>query len=60
MSDTESHVNGKNSVSLSVIGLKDLYPNEVEYNPFSPNLVDFLITSDIKDLVLLYIMVMNF
>lgn len=48
MSDTESHVNGKNAVSLSVVGLKDLYPKEDEYNPFSPNLVDFLITSDIK------------
>lgn len=48
MSDIESHVNGKNAVSLSVVGLKDLYPNEYEYNTFSPNLVDFLITSDIK------------
>ena len=48
MSDTESHVNGKNAVSLCVVGLKDLYPNEDEYNPFSPNLVDFLVTSDIK------------
>ena len=48
MSDTGSHVNGKNAVSLSVVGLKDLYPNEDEYNPFSPNLVDFLITSDIR------------
>lgn len=48
MSDTESHVNGKNAVSLSVVGLDDLYRDEDEYNPFSPNLVDFLITSDIK------------
>ena len=48
MNDTESHVNGKSSVSLSVVGLKDLYLNEDEYNPFSPNLVDFLITSDIR------------
>ena len=48
MSDTESHVNGKNAVSLSVVGLKDLYPKEDEYNPFSPNLVDFLITSDLS------------
>lgn len=48
MSDIESHVNGNNCVSLSVVGLDDIYPNEEEYNPFLPNLVDFLVTSDIK------------
>lgn len=48
MSDTESHVNGNNSVSLSIVGLNDLYPDEYEYDPFSPNLVDFLVTSDLR------------
>ncbi len=48
MGDIESHANGIDSVSLSVVGLDDLYPNEDEYNPFSPYLVDFLVTSNIK------------
>lgn len=48
MSDIESHVNGNNCVSLSVVGLDDIYPNEDEYNPFIPSHVDFLVTSDIK------------
>lgn len=48
MDDNESHVNGNNCVSLAIVGLTDIYPNEDEYNPFSPNLVDFLISSDIK------------
>lgn len=47
MNDIESHVNGNDSISLSVVGLKDLYPGEDEYNPYSPSMVDFLITSDI-------------
>lgn len=48
MSDIESHINGSDSVSLSVVGLDDLYPNEDEYNPHSSHLVDFRVTSDIK------------
>lgn len=48
MSDIDSHVNGNNCVSLSVVGLTDIYPNEDEYNPFSPNLVDFLVSSDVQ------------
>lgn len=48
MGDIDSHVNGNNCVSLSVVGLTDIYPNEDEYNPFSPNLVDFLVSSDIQ------------
>lgn len=48
MDDIDSHVNGVNAISLSVVGLTDLYPNEEEYCPFSPNLVDFLISSDVK------------
>lgn len=48
MKDNESHVNGSNSVSLSVVGLNDLYPNEDEYDPFSPYVVDFRISSNLK------------
>ena len=48
MDDSDSHANGKNSVSLSVVGLTDLYIGEPEYNPFSPYLVDFIISSDVK------------
>lgn len=48
MNDTESHVNGKDGVSLSVVGLADLYKDEEEYNPFMPNVVDFLIDNNIR------------
>ncbi len=48
MNDVDSHVNGINSVSLSVVGLQDLYSDEFEYDPFSPSQVDFLISSNIK------------
>lgn len=48
MSDIESHINGNDSVSLAVVGLTDLYPNEDEYNPFSPTQVNFLVTSDLR------------
>ena len=46
--DVESHVNGTDAVSLSVVGLTDLYPHEIEYNPFKSSTVDFCISSDIK------------
>ena len=48
MSDIDSHVNGQNGVSLSLVGLTDLYPNEDEYDPFKENFVDFLVTKNIK------------
>lgn len=48
MDDIESHINGNGAVSLSVVGLQDLYPNEDEYNPFSPSQVDFLVSSEIQ------------
>ncbi len=48
MNDTESHVNGKDGVSLSIVGLADLYKDEEEYNPFMPNVVDFLIDNNIR------------
>lgn len=47
-SDIESHANGIDSVSLAVVGLTDLYRDELEYNPFFPKEVDFLVTSDLK------------
>lgn len=48
MNDTESHINGNNKVSLSVVGLNDLYKDEFEYIPFDSNLVDFIVSSEIK------------
>lgn len=48
MDDIESHINGIGAVSLSVVGLHDLYDGEEEYNPFTPSQVDFLVSSEIK------------
>lgn len=48
MSDTESHINGIDKVSLSVVGLTDLYDDEFEYDPFMPFRVDFIVSNDIK------------
>ena len=48
MDDIESHANGSESISLAVVGLPDISPDEFEYNPFSERCVDFLITSDIR------------
>lgn len=48
MDDISSHVNGKNGVSLSVVGLTDLYPDENEYDPCRDDAVDFLVTREIK------------
>lgn len=48
MNDITSHVNGNDSISLSVVGLKDLYPGEDEFNPYSPNYVDLIISNDIE------------
>ena len=47
MKDTDSHINGIDTVSLSVVGLDDLYHNEDEFNPYSPEFVDFCIDSTI-------------
>ena len=47
MSDIESHANGSDSISLAVVGLEDVTPDEFEYDPFSEKHVDILITSDI-------------
>lgn len=48
LDDIESHVNGNDSISLSRVGLDDLYENELEYNPYSPNLVDFIVSDEVK------------
>ena len=46
--DIESHVNGKDGISLSVTGLTDLYKNEDEFDPCQSNIVDFLVDENIK------------
>lgn len=48
LSDTESHINGTTAISLSVTGLKDLYIDEFEYDPYVPDQIDFLISSEIQ------------
>lgn len=48
MNDIDSHINGNSGISLSVIGLTDLYKDEEEYDSTSPLLVDFIISSDVK------------
>lgn len=48
MEDIESHANGSEAISLAVVGLEDISPDEFEYDPFSERYVDFLITSDIR------------
>lgn len=48
MSDIESHVNGINAISLSIVGLTDIYKGEFEYDPYNSKLIDLLISSDIK------------
>lgn len=47
MGDIDSHINGNDAVSLAVVGLNDLYHNEDEYNPYIPDKIDFLVSSDI-------------
>lgn len=44
----ENYVNGMDYISLSVAGLDDLYPNEVEYDPFKATETDILIANSIK------------
>lgn len=48
MDDRESHVNGRNGVSLSIVGLTDLYASEEEYDPFTTEVIDFLIDNNIR------------
>lgn len=44
----ENYVNGMDYISLSVAGLDDLYPNEIEYNPFKAAETDILISDNIQ------------
>ena len=46
--DNTSHVNGIDGISLSVVGLTDLYRDEDEYNPFDSFFIDFTISKSIK------------
>ncbi len=48
LNDNESHINGNNGVSLSVVGLTDLYKDEFEYDPFNPKFVDILLSSQVR------------
>lgn len=45
--DITSHVNGHDGISLSKVGLTDLYRDEIEYDPFNPNCADILISDNI-------------
>lgn len=46
--DIESHINGSEQISLSVVGLDDLYKNEEEYDPFKTGSADFIVSNDVK------------
>lgn len=48
MDDTSSHINGKNGISLAVVGLTDLYKDEFEYDPFDISRVDLLVTNKLR------------
>ena len=48
LSDTSSHINGIEGISLSKVGLEDLYSGEEEYNPFSSQYIDFIISDRVK------------
>lgn len=48
LDDTTSHINGIDGISLAVMGLTDLYSGEEEYIPYNPNLIDCIISEDIK------------
>lgn len=48
LSDIESHVNGVDNVSLSVVGLQDLYEDEEEYDPSSVDQLDIIVDRSIK------------
>ena len=48
LDDITSHINGVDGISLAVMGLTDLYSSEEEYIPYNPNLIDCIISEDIK------------
>lgn len=47
MDDTSSHINGINGVSLAVVGLKDLYRDEFEYDPFDDSKLDIIVDTSL-------------
>ncbi len=48
LDDNTSHINGTSGISLSVVGMDDLYPGEDEYIPYLASQVDFLVSNKIK------------
>ena len=46
--DRTSHVNGTDGISLSIVGLTDLYRDEDEYNPFTSNSLDIIISREVQ------------
>ncbi len=48
LKNDDFHVNGIDSVSLSLVGLDDLYDDEYEYNPLNFYLIDFLVSSSLN------------
>ena len=48
LNDHYSHVNGIYGISLSKVGLTDLYRDEEEYNPFRNDVIDIIISNEVK------------
>lgn len=46
--DTSSHINGSDGISLSIVGLTDLYRDEDEYNPFDSNKLDIIVSKEVQ------------
>lgn len=46
--DINSHINGNDGISFSVVGLTDLYKDEYEYDPKSSTAVDFLVSDELS------------
>ena len=46
--DISSHINGNDGISLSVVGLTDLYRDEDEYDPLVPHNIDFIISNNVR------------
>jgi len=42
------HVNGNDGISLAIMGLQDLYRDEMEYDARNKELVDFLVSDDVE------------
>ena len=47
LDDVESHINGNSGVSLAIVGLKDLYDGEDEYDPFDYTKIDFTLDNSV-------------